>query len=96
MRKLWLKKNEERRIRAGHLWVFSNEADTKKSPLTDFAPGEAATLCDWRGVALGSVCVSPGSLICARLHSHQPDTELDATLLRQRLADVLARYAAEY
>lgn len=90
MRKLWLKKNEERRIKAGHLWVFSNEIDTKKSLLTDFAPGEAATLCDWRGVVLGSVCVSPGSLICARLHAHEADVELDEALLYKRLKASLA------
>ena len=58
MRKLCLKKNEDRRLRAGHLWIFANEVDVKQSPLTDFAPGESATLCDWRGAPLGSVCVN--------------------------------------
>ena len=81
MRKLCLKKNEDRRLRAGHLWIFANEVDVKQSPLTDFAPGEAATLCDWRGAPLGSVYVNPASLICARLHSRKPDVELDETLL---------------
>ena len=52
MRKLCLKKNEDRRLRAGHLWIFANEVDVKQSPLTDFAPGESATLCDWRGAPL--------------------------------------------
>lgn len=89
MRKLWLKKNEDRRIRAGHLWVFSNEVDTQKSPLTDFAPGEEATLCDARGASLGSVCLNPASLICARLHARQAETPLDAVLLRQRLSQAL-------
>ena len=89
MRKLWLKKNEDRRLRAGHLWVFANEVDVKQSPLTEFAPGEAATLCDWRGAPLGSVCVNPGSLICARLHSRRPEVELDETLLTQRLESAL-------
>ena len=89
MRKLWLKKNEDRRIRAGHLWVFSNEVDTQKSPLADFAPGEEATLCDARGASLGSVCLNPASLICARLHARQAETPLDAVLLRQRLSQAL-------
>lgn len=90
MRGLVLKKGEDRRIRAGHLWVFSNEVDTKKSPLTDFAPGEEATLLDARGKALGSLCVNPASLICGRLHSRQADTELDEELIRERLARALA------
>lgn len=90
MRKLWLKKDEDRRLRAGHLWVFSNEVDVRKSPLTDFAPGEEATLCDARGAALGSACVNPASLICARLHARQGDQPLDAALLRQGLRAALA------
>ncbi|WP_165175790.1 class I SAM-dependent rRNA methyltransferase [Desulfovibrio sp. ZJ369] len=90
MRKLWLKKNEDRRLRAGHLWVFSNEVDVQKSPLTDFAPGEEVTLCDARGATLGSACLNPASLICARLHSRQGEQPLDAALLRQRLGAALA------
>ena len=44
MKTLWLKKGEDRRIRAGHLWIFSNEIDSAKSPLPDFEAGENATL----------------------------------------------------
>lgn len=98
MRTLALKKNEDRRIRAGHLWVFSNEVDTRKSPLTDFAPGEEATLLDARGKPLGSLCVNPASLICGRLHSHSPDVPLDEALLRERLTRALdsrERYFSE-
>ncbi|MCR5562722.1 MAG: class I SAM-dependent rRNA methyltransferase [Desulfovibrio sp.] len=90
MRALWLKKNEERRILDGHLWIFSNEVDTVKSPLTDFAPGEAATVHEARGRVLGSACVNPATLIAARLHSREADVELDAPLLKKRLAAALA------
>lgn len=89
MRSLALRKGEDRRIRAGHLWVFSNEVDTKKTPLTDFAAGEEATLVDARGKPLGSLCVNPASLICGRLHSRRADTPLDAALIRERLARAL-------
>ena len=90
MRSLVLKKDEDRRIRAGHLWVFSNEVDTGKTPLADFAPGEEATLLDARGKPLGSLCVNPASLICGRLHSRRADTPLDGALIRERLARALA------
>ena len=33
---LRLKRGEDRRLSAGHLWVFSNEVDTGRTPLTDF------------------------------------------------------------
>ena len=39
-RPLVLRKGEERRIRAGHLWVFSNEVDVARTPLTSLSPGE--------------------------------------------------------
>jgi len=41
---LRLKRGEERRLTAGHLWVFSNEVDTDATPLTAFAPGAVAEL----------------------------------------------------
>lgn len=90
MQTLWLNKGEERRLRAGHLWIFGNEVDGKRSPLSAFAPGEAVTVCDARGGVIGSAFVNPHSLICARLYSRTPDTELDADLLRQRLQAALA------
>ena len=41
-RVLRLKRGEERRLAAGHVWVFSNEIDTGSTPLTAFAPGAVA------------------------------------------------------
>lgn len=82
---LVLKKNEDRRLRAGHLWVFSNEVDTARSPLTAFAPGQMVRVTDSRGEALGSAYVNPNSLICARLVSRDPEVVLDRSLLVHRL-----------
>jgi 23S rRNA (cytosine1962-C5)-methyltransferase len=36
---LRLKRGEDRRLSAGHLWVFSNEVDTARTPLPGFEPG---------------------------------------------------------
>ena len=89
MRVLRLKPHEDRRLRAGHLWIFANEVDVRRTPLTAFSPGEAVIVCDARGAPLGSACVNQASLICARLHSRTPDVELDENLLRQRLRAAL-------
>lgn len=89
MQTLWLNKGEDRRLRAGHLWVFGNEVDGGKSPLAAFAPGEAVSVRDARGGFIGSAFVNPHSLICARLYSRSPDRPLDADLLRQRLRAAL-------
>ncbi|MEA5087456.1 class I SAM-dependent rRNA methyltransferase [Solidesulfovibrio sp.] len=93
---LTLRNNEERRLRAGHLWVFSNEVDTKKTPLTAFAPGQAAVVTASRGRPLGVVTVNPGSLICARVMDSDPDTRLDVDFFRSRIRDALALRARFY
>jgi 23S rRNA (cytosine1962-C5)-methyltransferase len=88
-RPLRLKKNEERRVVAGHPWVYSNEVDVAASPLTEFSPGELANLRDHRDRALGTAYVNPHSLICARLVSHRPDAALDAALFEGRIAEAV-------
>jgi 23S rRNA (cytosine1962-C5)-methyltransferase len=81
---LILKKNEERRLRSGHLWVYSNEVDTQRTPLNDFEPGQPVAIQASNGKAMGSGYVNPHSLICARLVSRSGH-ELDRSLLVHRL-----------
>ncbi|MFO8023791.1 class I SAM-dependent rRNA methyltransferase [Thiohalophilus sp.] len=88
-RQLRLKKREERRLKTGHLWVYSNEVDVKTTPLTELAPGEQLQIADYRGNVLGCAYVNPNSLICARLFSHQDAVALDAELIRRRLERAL-------
>lgn len=86
---LQLKKGEERRLRAGHLWVFSNEIDVAVTPLGAFAPGDPVMIVDSRGHALGSGYVNPSTLIAARLvdrHAHA----LDRSLIVHRLKVALS------
>ncbi len=64
---LVLKKKEERRLLAGHVWVFSNEVDTDRTPLTAFQPGQLVSILASNGKILGAGYVNPHSLICARL-----------------------------
>ncbi|HEX5870679.1 MAG TPA: class I SAM-dependent rRNA methyltransferase [Longimicrobium sp.] len=87
---LRLRKNEDRRLRAGHLWVFSNEVDVSATPLTAFEPGAMAEVQDARGAPLGTAYVNPRSLIAARLVSRQRHRTLDGDLLRRRIARALA------
>ena len=89
MQQLFLKKHEDRRLRAGHLWIFSNEVDVKRSPLTAFAPGEAAQVCAADGRTIGTAYVNPASLIAARIVSRKADEPLDAPLIKKRLERAL-------
>ncbi len=91
MRKtLQLRKNEEHRLRAGHLWVYSNEVDVAVTPLTGFEPGETALLRDYRERPLGTVYVNPHSLICARLLDRSPDVTPGADWFAGRIATAAA------
>lgn len=82
---LRLKKNEERRLKAGHLWVYSNEIDVAKTPLTDLEPGAAIRIEDASGHVMGTGYVNPHSLISARLVSRDPRYVLDQSLITHRL-----------
>ena len=82
---LRLKKREERRIRSGHLWVYSNEVDVNATPLTSFQPGQQVRVESAQGKFLGQAYVNPNTLIAARLYSYKPNTPLNAALIQQRL-----------
>ena len=87
---LRLKKNEERRLRAGHLWVYSNEVDNRATPLKQFEAGQQVVLQAHNGKPLGVAYVNPNSLICARLVSRDPAYPLDRSLLVHRLKVALS------
>jgi 23S rRNA (cytosine1962-C5)-methyltransferase len=84
---LRLKRNEDRRLHAGHLWIFSNEVDTQQTPLTKFKPGELVRVLAHNDRALGLAYVNPQSLISARmLETWQlPDTAWLAGRIRAAL-----------
>jgi len=87
---LYLKPNEDKRLRAGHLWVFSNEVDSKRCRLPDFAPGQLAQILAQDGKFLGTGYVNPNSLICARLLSRDPDHLPGRSLFIHRLKIALS------
>ena len=86
---IFLKKNEDKRLRKGHLWVFSNEIDTKRSPLEQFSPGELVQIKSDDGKVLGTAYVNPQALICARLISRKP-TPFGCKFFKERLTTALA------
>ena len=64
---LRLKPREDRRLGAGHLWVFSNEVDIERTPLSGFATGALCRVIGDRERFLGYAYVNPHALICARI-----------------------------
>ncbi len=89
MVKLTLRKGEEKRIRAGHLWVYSNEIDTVRTPLKSIEPGSACLVEDAQGKALGVGYVNPHSLIAIRLMTRNSKASLSKSLLKKRLQSAM-------
>lgn len=84
-----LKKGEDRRIRAGHPWIFSNEIDNKITPLKSFAKGSEVVIETNEGAFLGVAYVNPHSLIACRLISRIPNERLDLNFLVKKIQQAL-------
>ena len=82
---LYLLKGHERRLRGGHLWIYSNEVDQQRSPLKAFAPGDPVAVHDHAGRWLAWGYVNPHSLICARVVSRRREHPFDRSLIVHRL-----------
>ena len=86
---LYLKKNEDKRLRKGHLWVFSNEVDTKKSPLEQFSAGDLVNIKSEDGKILGTAYINPQTLICARLLTRKANLKCGVNFFKERLTTAL-------
>jgi 23S rRNA (cytosine1962-C5)-methyltransferase len=83
---LRLRRGEDRRLRAGHLWVFSNEVDNESTPLLAFQSGAMVRVVSDRDQFIGYAYVNPHALICARILSRSVVHRLRLALaLRERL-----------
>ncbi|MGO9570807.1 MAG: class I SAM-dependent rRNA methyltransferase [Desulfomonilaceae bacterium] len=83
-----LKKKADRRVRRGHLWLFSNEiADP---PVAQLETGSIHEVQDAVGEFLGMAYANPASLIAARILSHKK-VPIDEAFLEQRIGAALER-----
>ena len=82
---LRLNPKAERRLKGGHLWVYSNEVDTAVTPLKGLPAGAEVVVESAAGKALGAAVVSPEQLICARLFSRDASAVLDQSMIVHRL-----------
>ncbi|MEY4374910.1 MAG: hypothetical protein RL760_1077 [Candidatus Eisenbacteria bacterium] len=79
--RLILRRGEDRRVRGGHPWIFSNEVEEWQGPVED---GGLVEVLDPRGAFLGRAYVNRHSLICARLLTRGRD-EIDTAFFVKRL-----------
>ncbi|OGT35322.1 MAG: SAM-dependent methyltransferase [Gammaproteobacteria bacterium RIFCSPHIGHO2_12_FULL_37_14] len=86
---LRLKKGEDRRIRAGHTWIYSNEIDIAATPLKNFSVGEEVLVQNHNKTFIGVAYINPHSLITARLFSHDITKRLDIAFFKNRFNEAL-------
>lgn len=92
---LVLKPKTDKRIRAGNLWIYSNEIDTQQTPLKSFQSGELVCVLDAQGKALGMATINPNALLCARLLTREVRS-IDVDFFTERLKSALALREALY
>lgn len=78
---IYLKKNEERRIEAGHLWVFSNEVLKTDGEAVN---GDLCQVYSSSGKFLGTGVWNRNSLICVRILSREKIEDI-REFLRERI-----------
>lgn len=87
---LRLKAKCERRLKSGHIWIYSNEVDKQVSPLKTFEAGQQVVVEANNGKPLGVAVMNPEQLICGRLISRDPAQTLDGSLIVHRVKVALS------
>jgi 23S rRNA (cytosine1962-C5)-methyltransferase len=87
---LVLNAQADRRLKLGHLWIYSNEVDTARSPLKQFDMGQQALVTTNSGKPLGIALMNPTSLICGRIINRDESHPLNKSLLVHRFKQALA------
>jgi 23S rRNA (cytosine1962-C5)-methyltransferase len=86
MLRITLGRGEEKRIKAGHQWIFSNEISDIRG---EKSPGAAAEIYDASGSYLGTGYYNPASLIAVRLLARSRADIDTPQLYRERITRAL-------
>lgn len=80
---------QDRRLKSGHPWAFSNEIAMTPGHRT-WPPGEPVRIEGDDGWRYGTFMFNPHSLIAGRLLDRDPEAKIDDAWVRHRLADAVA------
>jgi 23S rRNA (cytosine1962-C5)-methyltransferase len=86
---LIIKDKHDKRLRGGHMWIYSNEVDTKSTPLSGFSKGELVVVHSHGGKVIGTAFVNPDNLICGRLFSRKALPGITKSFLKKRIKQAL-------
>ena len=85
--RITLARGRERRVKAGHLWIYAGEIESVEDGAS---AGDTVEVTDHRGRFLGRGYFNPASTIAVRLLTRDRKEALDAALLRRRIAQAVA------
>src|SRR3990167_9093735 len=86
---LQLKKDQDRRLKAGHVWIYNNEIDTQLTPLAHCKAGDLVVVQSHRNTPLGIAYVNPHTLLAARLLTPQYQRTINVDFFIERLQRAL-------
>lgn len=86
----------DRRIKSGHLWIYSNEIDLAATPIKTLAPGAEVLVQSASEQVLGRGYVNPHSLITCRLLTRDGQDQLNQIWFEHRLRQALSLREAIY
>jgi 23S rRNA (cytosine1962-C5)-methyltransferase len=86
--KLSLLAGQDRRLRAGHPWIYSNELKMDAAAKA-LDPGTPVRVANVAGKSMAVAQFNPHSLIAARVLSRNQDATIDAAFLERRLGRAL-------
>ncbi|HEV8700094.1 MAG TPA: class I SAM-dependent rRNA methyltransferase [Candidatus Polarisedimenticolia bacterium] len=86
-KRIALARGRERRVKAGHLWVYAGEIASVEEGAE---PGDTVDVSDHKGRFLGRGYYNPASTIAVRLLTRDSKEPLDTGLLRRRVAQAIA------
>ena len=90
MQEITLKRGKDRRLRQGHLWVFSNEIETNTRGIE---PGSLVDVFDANGKFRGRGYINPHSLISVRLLTNRTH-DIDSHFFKRKL-DAALQYRTD-
>ncbi len=82
-----LKRSRDRRLRAGHLWVYAGEIERAD---VGAEPGSPVDVVDHRGRFLARGDYNPASNLAVRVLTRDRTEVLDAAFLRRRISEAVA------
>ncbi len=80
-----LNKDAERRVLAGHLWIFSNDINTQLSPLKNYTAGELVCIESAFGKKIAIGYINPQCVLCIRILSQDINTNINTDFFVEKI-----------